>query len=156
MIKRSRICCEIIPHYISINDNSQRITLIENLRLSGKDIEFVEVFDYTAGEAHYNTLSDGTVLNVDEEELTNTWLVLVNQSREIINRVSFTDILQRQLHGCPLSLRGCRSIYLAAILCAQARKQPASAQLYSYCSVYHRPEPTKKLKKFKRRRLSII
>ena len=106
MIKRSRICCEIIPHYIAINDNSQRITLIENLRLSGKDIEFVEVFDYTAGEAHYNTLSDGTVLNVDEEELTNTWLVLVNKSREIINRVSFTDILQRQLHGCPLSLKG--------------------------------------------------
>lgn len=101
-----RICSEIIPHYVEIKDASQRITFVENLRLSGKQIEFVEVFDYYAGQGHYNTLCDGTVLNVDEEELTNTWLVLVNKSREIINRVSFTDILERQRHGIPLSLKG--------------------------------------------------
>lgn len=101
-----RICSEIIPHYVDILDNSQRITFVENLRLSGKEIEFVEVFDFYAGQGHYTTLTDGTVLNVDDTELRNTWLVLVNQSREIINRISFIDILERQRNGNPLSLKG--------------------------------------------------
>lgn len=101
-----RICSEIIPHYVEIKDAAQRITFVENLRLSGKKIEWVEVFDYHAGQQHYDTLCDGTVLNVDEEELTNTWLVLVNQSREIISRISFTDIQARQRQGTPLSLKG--------------------------------------------------
>lgn len=101
-----RICSEIIPHYVEIKDAAQRITFVENLRLSGKKIEWVEVFDYHVGQGYYDRLSDGTVLNVDEEELNNTWLVLVNQSREIINRISFTDILARQRQGTPLSLKG--------------------------------------------------
>lgn len=101
-----RICSEIIPHYVEIKDAAQRITFVENLRLSGKKIEWVEVFDYRAGQGNFDRLCDGTVLNVDEEELNNTWLVLVNQSREIINRVSFSDILARQRQGTPLSLKG--------------------------------------------------
>lgn len=101
-----RICSEIIPHYVEIKDAAQRITFVENLRLSGKKIEWVEVFDYHAGQGYFDRLCDGTVLNVDEDELNNTWLVLVNQSREIINRVSFSDILARQRQGTPLSLKG--------------------------------------------------
>lgn len=101
-----RICSEIVPHYVEIKDAAQRITFVENLRLSGKKIEWVEVFDYHAGQGYFDRLCDGTVLNVDEEELNNTWLVLVNQSREIINRVSFSDILARQRQGTPLSLKG--------------------------------------------------
>lgn len=101
-----RICSEIIPHYVEIKDAAQRITFVENLRLSGKKIEWVEVFDYHAGQGYFDRLCDGTVLNVDEEELNNTWLVLVNQSREIISRVSFSDILARQRQGTPLSLKG--------------------------------------------------
>lgn len=101
-----RICSEIVPHYVEIKDASQRITFVENLRLSGKKIEWVEVFDYHAGQGYFDRLCDGTVLNVDEGELNNTWLVLVNQSREIINRVSFSDILARQRQGTPLSLKG--------------------------------------------------
>jgi hypothetical protein len=101
-----RICSEIVPHYVEIKDAAQRITFVENLRLSGKKIEWVEVFDYRAGQGYFDRLCDGTVLNVDEEELNNTWLVLVNQSREIINRVSFSDILARQRQGTPLSLKG--------------------------------------------------
>lgn len=101
-----RICSEIVPHYVEIKDAAQRITFVENLRLSGKKIEWVEVFDYHAGQGYFDRLSDGTVLNVDEDELNNTWLVLVNQSREIINRVSFSDILARQRQGTPLSLKG--------------------------------------------------
>lgn len=101
-----RICSEIVPHYVEIKDAAQRITFVENLRLSGKKIEWVEVFDYHAGQGYFDRLCDGTVLNVDEDELNNTWLVLVNQSREIINRVSFSDILARQRQGTPLSLKG--------------------------------------------------
>lgn len=101
-----RICSEIVPHYVEIKDAAQRITFVENLRLSGKKIEWVEVFDYRAGQGYFDRLCDGTVLNVDEEELNNTWLVLVNQSREIINRISFIDILARQRQGTPLSLKG--------------------------------------------------
>lgn len=101
-----RICSEIVPHYVEIKDAAQRITFVENLRLSGKKIEWVEVFDYHAGQGYFDRLCDGTVLNVDEGELNNTWLVLVNQSREIINRVSFSDILARQRQGTPLSLKG--------------------------------------------------
>lgn len=101
-----RICSEIVPHYVEIKDAAQRITFVENLRLSGKKIEWVEVFDYHAGQGYFDRLCDGTVLNVDEHELNNTWLVLVNQSREIINRVSFSDILARQRQGTPLSLKG--------------------------------------------------
>lgn len=101
-----RICSEIVPHYVEIKDAAQRITFVENLRLSGKKIEWVEVFDYHAGQGYFDRLCDGTVLNVDEAELNNTWLVLVNQSREIINRVSFSDILARQRQGTPLSLKG--------------------------------------------------
>ena len=101
-----RICSEIIPHYVEIKDAAQRITFVENLRLSGKKIEWVEVFDYHAGQGYFDRLCDGTVLNVDEDELNNTWLVLVNQSSEIINRVSFSDILARQRQGTPLSLKG--------------------------------------------------
>lgn len=101
-----RICSEIIPHYVEIKDAAQRITFVENLRLSGKKIEWVEVFDYRAGQGYFDRLCDGTVLNVAEEELNNTWLVLVNKSREIINRVSFSDILARQRQGTPLSLKG--------------------------------------------------
>lgn len=101
-----RICSEIVPHYVEIKDAAQRITFVENLRLSGKKIEWVEVFDYHAAQGYFDRLCDGTVLNVDEEELNNTWLVLVNQSREIINRVSFSDILARQRQGTPISLKG--------------------------------------------------
>lgn len=101
-----RIISEIVPHYVEIKDAAQRITFVENLRLSGKKIEWVEVFDYHAGQGYFDRLCDGTVLNVDEDELNNTWLVLVNQSREIINRVSFSDILARQRQGTPLSLKG--------------------------------------------------
>ena len=101
-----RICSEIVPHYVETKDAAQRITFVENLRLSGKKIEWVEIFDYHAGQGHFDRLCDGTVLNVDEDELNNTWLVLVNQSREIINRVSFSDILARQRQGTPLSLKG--------------------------------------------------
>lgn len=101
-----RICSEIVPHYVEIKDAAQRITFVENLRLSGKKIEWLEVFDYHAGQGYFDRLCDGTVLNVDEDELNNTWLVLVNQSREIINRVSFSDILARQRQGTPLSLKG--------------------------------------------------
>lgn len=101
-----RICSEIVPHYVEIKDAAQRITFVENLRLSGKKIEWVEVFDYHAGQGYFDRLCDGTVLNVDEGELNNTWLVLVNQSRETINRVSFSDILARQRQGTPLSLKG--------------------------------------------------
>lgn len=101
-----RICSEIVPHYVEIKDAAQRITFVENLRLSGKKIEWVEVFDYHAGQGYFDRLCDGTVLNVDEDELNNTWLVLVNQSREIMNRVSFSDILARQRQGTPLSLKG--------------------------------------------------
>lgn len=103
-----RICSEIIPHYVEIRDNSQRITFIENLRLSDKKVEWITLCNPYKGEGlnHYSTTADGRNILEDPQELRNTFLVLVNKSREIINRLSLMDILVREQSGNPISLKG--------------------------------------------------
>lgn len=103
-----RICSEIIPHYVEIKDNSQRISFVENLRLSNKKIEWVTVCNPYKGEGlqHYPQTADGRSILEDPIELRNTFLVLVNKSREIINRVSLMDLLVREQSGNPISLKG--------------------------------------------------
>lgn len=107
MIK-NRICSEIVPHYVDITDNSQRISFVENLRLSGKKIEWLTIVNPYKGEGltHYSQTADGKTILQDPNELRNSYLVLVNKSREIINRVSLMDIILRETEGNPLQLRG--------------------------------------------------
>lgn len=103
-----RICSEIIPHYVEIKDNSQRITFVENLRLSDKKVEWITLCNPYKGEGlyHYSTTADGRNILEDPQELRNSFLVLVNKSREIINRLSLLDILVREQSGNPISLKG--------------------------------------------------
>ena len=107
MIK-NRICSEVVPHYVDITDNSQRISFVENLRLSGKKIEWLTIVNPYKGEGltHYLQTADGKTILQDPDELRNSYLVLVNKSREIINRVSLMDIILRETEGNPLQLRG--------------------------------------------------
>lgn len=107
MIK-NRICSEIVPHYVDIKDNSQRISFVENLRLSGKKIEWLTICNPYKGEGldHYLATADGKAILQDPDELRNSYLVLVNNSREIINRVSLLDIILREMEGNPLQLKG--------------------------------------------------
>lgn len=103
-----RICSEIIPHYVEIKDNSQRITFVENLRLSDKKVEWITLCNPYKGKGlyHYSNTVDGRAILEDPYELRNTFLVLVNKSREIINRISLLDILVREQSGNPISLKG--------------------------------------------------
>ena len=92
---------EIIPHYIDITDNRQRIVFYDNLRLSGKKIKTVSVLS-TAGGA---TLPTGRQI-VPSSAIYGFYLVLVNRSREIINQIPLSEIAEMEEKGFPLDLFG--------------------------------------------------
>lgn len=92
---------EIIPHYIDITDNRQRIVFYDNLRLSGKKIKTVSVLS-TAGGA---TLPTGRQI-VPTSALYGFYLVLVNRSREIVSQIPLSELAEMEEKGNPLDLAG--------------------------------------------------
>lgn len=91
---------EIIPHYIDIKDDSQRIVLSENLRLSGKKIAAISVWGLSSTQ-----LPTGKRL-IGDNDLRGFYLVLVNRSREILSCVPLSDIAEKEEYGAPLELFG--------------------------------------------------
>lgn len=116
---------QLITHTVNITDQSQRVYLGEDLLLADKPIGFATITP--GGE----TLVSG---RQTLSPVSSDYIVLVNKSREVINRLPVSELRTRFVNGCPLALNGSAIDYSSSYF---LRTRPTTAeQGRTYCLVF--------------------
>lgn len=120
-----QISSQLITHTLTINDQSQRVYLGEDLLLADKSIGFVSLIDGGCQLSNgVETLASGTA----------DFLVLVNSSREIINRLPMAELITQKENGTPISVNGLSVDYSSSYV---LRTKPTTAEVgKAYCFVF--------------------
>lgn len=91
----NNICTRIEPVIVPIKNDNSRIYLPESLIMRKKEISFINL-------AYDALLTNDTLATSD---IKNDYLVLVSDSREIINKIPLFTLFKFQQVGCPLEIK---------------------------------------------------